>query len=58
MRNKNSNIQGGSLNVAKVISMPQGTAIKGRICSQRIISLRQITVMKMDAIEENHCLIQ
>ena len=34
MRNKNSNIQGGggggSPNVVKVISIPQGTALKGK----------------------------
>ena len=30
VRNKNSNIQGRLINVAKVIAMPSGTALKGK----------------------------
>ena len=59
--NKNSNIhvQGRSPNVAKVISMHKDLFLKERICSQReqILPLREVSIMKRDAIEEIHCLI-
>ena len=65
MRNKNSNIQGSSLNVIKEIFYTiLGTAYKGKnsIRSLRegggILHLREVSILKRDAIEDNHCLIQ
>ena len=63
MRNKNSNIQGRSLNEIKVIFH----TIHVRNCSLRkefapsgskFFPLREVPILKRDAIEENHCLIQ
>ena len=60
MRNKNSNIQGRSSNVVKEISIPQGTALKGKFAplGSKFFPLRAIPILKRGAIEENHCLIQ
>ena len=61
MGNKNSNIQGRSLNVIKE------TYHTIRNCSQRkelapsgskFFPLREVPILKRDAVEENHCLIQ
>ena len=61
MRNRNSNIQEGSPNVVKVMFLTI------RNCSERnefalkwskFFPLREVPILKRDAIEENHCLIQ
>ena len=51
--NKNSNIQGRSPNVVKVIFY------NIRNCSgSKFFLLREVLILKRDANEENHCLIQ
>ena len=61
MHNKNSNIQGRSHNVVKVIFHMI------RNCSERkefspsgrkFFPLREVPNLKRDTVEENHCLIQ
>ena len=61
MRNKNSDIQGRSPNVIKVISHTLWN------CSYRkdfapsvskFFPLREVTILKGDAIEDNHCFVQ
>ena len=61
VRNKNSNIQGRSLNALKAILH----TIKN--CSERkefapsgskFFPLREVPILKRDVIEENHCLVQ
>ena len=61
VRNKNSNIQWRSHNVLKVIlhvirncSLRKEFAPSG----SKFFPFREVPIMKMDAIEENHCLIQ
>ena len=61
MVNKNSNIQGRSLNVIKVIfntirncSLRKEFAPSG----SKFFPLREVPILKRDSIEENHCLIQ
>ena len=49
MRNKYSNIEGRSLNVIKVIF---------HTIRSEFFPLREVPILKRDAIEENHCLIQ
>ena len=53
MRNKNSNIQGRLPNVVKVIlyhkELPFGS---------KFFPLREVPILKSDAIEENHFFIQ
>ena len=53
MYNINSNIQGRSLNVIKS-DFPN---YKELLTKERIRSLWEVSILKRDAIEENHCLI-
>ena len=56
MRNKNSNIQGRS----RDFPCHKELLLKVRICSSgsKFFPLREFPIMKRDAIEENHCLVQ
>ena len=58
-RNKNSNIQGRSPNVIKVIFHKE-LLLKERIRSlwEQILSFKRSSHFEKDAIEENHCFIQ
>ena len=61
MRNKNSNIQGRSPNVVKVIFHAiRNCSYKKEFAPfvSKFFPLREVPIMKRDAIEENHCLIQ
>ena len=60
VRNKNSNVQGRSLTVIKVIFHTKEMLINERIryLWKQILSFKRTAVLKRDAIEENHCLIQ
>ena len=58
MRNKNSNNQGRSLNTIEVISILKGTTHKGKNSGSEFVPLREVPILKRDAIEENNCLIQ
>ena len=57
---KNSNTQGSSPNVVKVISIPQGTARKGKnsLPLERILFFKRSSNLKRDIIVGNHYLIQ
>ena len=56
VRNKNSNTQGSSSNVPYLKEL----LLKERIHPlwEQILFLREVPILKRDAIEENHCLIQ
>ena len=60
MRNKNSNIQGRSFNVIKVIFHTIGTAHMKEFApsGSKFFPLREVPILKREAIEENHWLIQ
>ena len=60
MLNKNSNIQGRSPKVVKVIFHTIRNCSKRKEFApsgSKFFSLREAPIMKNDAIEENHCLI-
>ena len=54
MSNKNSNIQGRSSNVIKVIFHTKRNCSSG----SKLFPLREVPILKRDAVEENHCLFQ
>ena len=61
MRNKNSNIQGRSPNVVKVIFHTIRNYSYGKEFAPRgskFFPLREVPILKRDAIEENHCMVQ
>ena len=61
MRNKNSNIQGRSLNVIKVIFHTIRNCLLRKEFApsgSKFFPLREVPILKSDAIEENHCLIE
>ena len=55
VRNKNSNIQERSPNVVSDFPYHKELLLKERICS---LLLREVSILKRDIIEENHCLIR
>ena len=60
VRNKNSNIQGRSLNVISDFPYYKELLIKERIRSlwEQILSFKRSSYLNRDAIEDNLCLIQ
>ena len=60
MRNKNSNIQGMLQCDKNDFPYAKELLIQERIRSlwERILPLREVPILKRDAIEENQCLIQ
>ena len=61
MHNKNSNIQGRSLNVIKVIFHTARNCSERKECAtsgSKFFPLREVPTLKREAIEDNHCLIQ
>ena len=56
--NKNSNVQGRSNNVVKVIFHAIRNCSKRKEFAPSFFPFRVVPILKKDAIEENHCLIQ
>ena len=60
-RNKNSNIQGRSLKVIKVIFHTiRNCSLRNEFApsGNKFFPFREVPTLKREAIEENHCLIQ
>ena len=58
VRNKDSKIQGRSLNVIKVIFHTIKNAHNSLPLGANSFPLREVPILKRDEIEGNHCLIQ